>query len=146
MHIIDRFWKKVKKSDSCWEWQGCYSDYGHGRFRIHKNAEERAHRFSWQLVNGEIPKDKIICHKCDNPKCVNPDHLFLGTPKDNTQDMLSKRREVRGSQASWSKLTPQQVIEILADKRFQREIAKDYGICQQAVSDIKRRINWKIII
>jgi len=127
---VNNFWAKVEKTETCWLWLGAKSDFGHGRFRISRKKEHRAHRFSWMLHNGEIPLGLVVCHKCDIPACVNPDHLFLGTMRDNT---------------AGSKLTPENVEKILVDNRTGRVIAEEYGICQQSVSLIKRRINWRII-
>ena len=88
---IARFWMKVKKTNGCWEWQGALHPGGYGRFSI-KQKMYRAHRISYWLENLNFASDLFICHKCDNPKCVNPDHLFSGSPKENTQDMIKKGR------------------------------------------------------
>lgn len=94
---IARFWSKVKigSPDQCWEWISGKSKDGYGQFSIGRKAENRnvrAHRVSWIIKNGNIPGDFFICHKCDNASCVNPSHLFLGTPKDNMVDMSKKGR------------------------------------------------------
>jgi hypothetical protein len=88
------FWQRVEKTDHCWNWSGSVSYWGYGVLNIpgHKWLK-RAHRVSWEMENGEIPPGLIICHTCDNPLCVKPAHLFLGTNKQNTQDMLSKNRQ-----------------------------------------------------
>ena len=85
-----RFWSKVKKTDSCWEWIGDKDKNGYGRFRLPMKSV-RAHRHSWFLASGTEPS-LLICHKCDNPSCVRPDHLFEGTARDNTADMMAKGR------------------------------------------------------
>lgn len=96
----DRFWQKVRKSDGCWEWTARVSPEGYGEFWDDRNV--RAHRFSWSLVNGPIPDGLMVCHRCDNPRCVRPDHLFLGTNRENIRDMMAKGRHsvmsVRASQ------------------------------------------------
>ncbi len=86
-----RFWPKVIKTNGCWEWIGARCLTGHGKFWYNKRLGE-AHRFSYEIHVGSIPKGMVICHKCDNPPCVNPEHLFLGTMKDNSQDMMAKGR------------------------------------------------------
>lgn len=102
---IAKFWMKVKIDETskelrddknwygkCWTWQGSCFVSGYGRFSIHQKVH-RAHRISYYLYNGRIAKENLICHKCDNPKCVNPLHLFEGSSKDNTHDMIKKGRQ-----------------------------------------------------
>ena len=87
--MLTRFWNKVDKSGACWEWTASKDKDGYGLFHFNRK-QVRAHRFAFGLDN--IPKGMAVCHTCDNPGCVNPDHLFLGTNLDNTQDMISKGR------------------------------------------------------
>src|SRR6266404_4287882 len=86
-----RFWKKVIKSDGCWEWSGSRDTWNYGLIWLNKRIE-KAHRMSWLIHNGELPKGVLILHKCDNPPCVRPDHLYAGTPKDNMQDAIKRGR------------------------------------------------------
>jgi hypothetical protein len=91
----ERFWRFVEKSNDCWKWNGSKAN-GYGRFSVGSKSDGMflAHRFSWELHNKqEIPKGMFVMHKCDNPECTNPDHLTLGTPKENTQDMIAKGRK-----------------------------------------------------
>jgi hypothetical protein len=87
---LARFWDKVDKTDSCWLWTGKPDPKGYGRFKL-SNRSWRAHRVSW-LIHFQDPGDLFVCHSCDNPICVNPEHLFLGTHQDNMNDMYNKGR------------------------------------------------------
>lgn len=88
--VGDRFWPHVAKSAGCWEWTGSRHRNGYGQFYYRGPA--MAHRVSWELANGPVPDGMLVCHRCDNPPCVRPDHLFLGTQADNLVDMVSKGR------------------------------------------------------
>ena len=114
---MNRFWDKVDKTttpDDCWEWKAVKLK-GYGQFWF-KDKMALAHRVSWELSFGPIPNGLNVLHKCDNPSCVNPAHLFLGTPKDNAQDSLKKGRRFipdnRGEKQGRHKLTEPQVREI----------------------------------
>ena len=91
--LCDRFWSKVdiKGPDECWEWKAYISTKGYGRIYAH-NKVEGAHRIAWELTNGPIPSNKLVLHKCDNRKCVNPNHLYLGTHSDNICDAVERKR------------------------------------------------------
>lgn len=88
------FWDKVDKSGECWEWIGNKLESGYGRIG-YKRKRILAHRFAWELVNGQIPNSLLVCHSCDNPGCVKPNHLFIGTQTDNMRDMMKKNRHAR---------------------------------------------------
>lgn len=90
--LEERLFAQVNKTeDGCWEWTGVCDSNGRGKMSIH-NKERSTHRLSWELHNGPIPDGLLVCHKCDNPPCLRPDHLFLGTQKDNMQDAIKKGR------------------------------------------------------
>lgn len=94
MDLKERFWAKVKREDGCWEWTAHIDDWGYGVFRVNRKLC-KAHRVSWEWENGPIPDGSLVLHRCDNPKCVRPDHLFLGTPKDNMRDASAKGRLIQ---------------------------------------------------
>lgn len=145
-----RFWPKVDKTPGhgpwgdCWVWTAGVSA-GYGSFNMGKAFKEAgnnkiigAHVAS-VIFDGRNPKGMVVCHKCDNPPCARPDHLFIGTHKDNTNDMLSKGRETRFA----AKLTEEQVLAIRQDKRPARVIAEDYGITTIHAGLIRRKVYWK---
>ncbi len=145
----ERFYAKVSKTPTdtgCLEWLGCCSPRGYGQFGW-KGKIYTAHRVAWELVNGPIPDGSLCCHKCDNRKCCNPAHIFLGTHADNMRDMVDKGRHVsvRGEQNYNTKLTEQDVIAIRGEKfaGWRRcDIAQHFGISGKQVGIILSRKNW----
>jgi hypothetical protein len=94
--ILDRFLEKISMNGGCWIWMGSKCNRGYGGIAMKKKngwSPKRTHRLSWEIFYGNIPKGLCVCHKCDTPSCVSPYHLFLGTVKDNQQDMISKNRK-----------------------------------------------------
>ena len=142
---LDAFWQKVNRTSDCWTWQGAVSRSGYGSFRDGKIVQ--AHIFSYKLHYDDYDNLKFVCHTCDNKKCVNPSHLFLGSRQDNVNDMLSKDRQARlyGETNFSSKLTAVDVKDI-RDKLHlgmtQASIAKAYGVTQATISLIKRERTW----
>lgn len=140
----DRFWSKVDRTDTCWLWTGCISGSNHyGAFR-YQGRMQPSHRVAWILKHGEIGDGLCVLHRCDNPPCVNPDHLFLGTQSDNMVDMVGKGRQGRqyGSAHGMSKLTERDVVAIRADSRIQREIAADFRVDPSLIRLINLRKIW----
>lgn len=111
--ISDRFWPKVNMLGTCWTWTGYTNKHGYGLITVGRR-KFYAHRISWTLHNGDIPGDMRVLHRCDNPPCVRPDHLFLGTQPENLADMRSKGRgrAARGERHRIARLTEAQVLEI----------------------------------
>jgi hypothetical protein len=146
----ERFWAKVYKTDSCWLWTAAQiKGYGQlGRY----GRSAYAHRVSWEIHKGPIPHGMIICHKCDVPLCVNPDHLFMGTQADNVADMISKGRKrsgcLRGSKNPVSKLDERDVPKIRkmsSEGMGVREIAPFFGVSKSTIHNVVSKKWWRHI-
>jgi len=149
LSIPERFWEKVEiQGSGCWEWRGAIGKRGYGNFSLGGGKFINSHRLSWRFAYGYLPKRNIfVCHRCDNRKCVNPNHLFLGTAKENTRDMISKGRlrkrgSMRGENGPNAKLTLEEVREIRALRGTHREIADRFGVSRSAISMIRSGLNW----
>jgi len=151
--LVERFEAKYipEPNCGCWLWIGnaCLKPHGeYGQLWI-DGRNEMAHRASWLIHRGEIPEGLHVCHRCDVPPCVNPDHLFLGTEADNVADAIAKGRAPQlirsqfGEANLMAKLTTAEVIAIRADSRTQRLIASDYGVSQTLISHIKTGKAWR---
>lgn len=151
--VETRFWEKVTPGPftDCWLWQGIVTVYGYGILSVNSVATP-AHRVSWMLHFGPIPNGLFACHHCDVRNCVNPYHLFLGTPADNIHDMIAKGRKaiprhnpVKGENCPWAKLTTDDVIAIRGlciQGISQRIIGEQFGVSSGTVSDIACRRTW----
>lgn len=148
MTILEMFLDKInfKGPNGCHLWIAALSPIGYGRFQV-KRKSIYAHRFSYLLHKGLIPKGICVLHKCDIRNCVNPDHLFLGTYKDNTQDMIKKQRRhsTLGTNNGQAKLNEEQIKSIRNDPRKVKIIAKEYNVTKNHIYRIKSRIRWKHI-
>lgn len=152
LSVEERFWQYVEKGDDCWLWTGATTKFGHGVMNsgAPKYRTLRAHRVSWELHNGPIPKGKCVLHRCDVPACVNPSHLFVGTRGDNNQDMADKGRangpQFRGESHPAAKLTEEDVRSIRAEykatKPALRVLGEKYGVSLQTIFRIIKRQNW----
>lgn len=168
--IEERFWSKVNYSGPvpshlpflgpCWNWVGSVKSTGYGQFSC-SGKMFVAHRWVWENAHGKIPSGLNCLHRCDNKACVKPEHLFLGTAKDNALDMVSKGRQnprpgcfamlkvratARGELIGISKLVPSDVFQIrkrLAQKESCRSIARSFGVHHSVISDIKRNKTWR---
>ena len=162
---MKRFWEKVRKGPGCWLWVSAKKSSGYGAFRFNGRAR-RANRVSWEIANGPIPPGLCVLHRCDVRACVRPSHLFLGTVKDNSDDMVAKGRNRhvsvitgirnRGEMANFAKLTESKVREIRSiygpatgkgqnGPVSQKKIAIIFGVSQGAISAIVTRLTWKHI-
>jgi hypothetical protein len=141
------FWSRVDiKSDAeCWAWIGAKTKRGYGVYAPLPGVLLRTHRVAYALFNGQFDESLFVCHKCDNPICCNPSHLFLGTVKDNTADMDKKgrRANVSGEANGAAKLTIEQVRAIYSDPRTNKQIADDYQIEPTLASQIRLRKIWR---
>lgn len=147
--LKERFWRKVDKrgSDDCWEWTACCDKRGYGLINEGGHYGKRlfAHRVSWQIHNGPIPEGLCVCHHCDNPVCVNPIHLFLGTDKDNLEDCVRKGRSARGEKNGIAKLAEKEIHTIrrlLKENHTQAALARMYNVDFMTIHYIKTGRNW----
>lgn len=148
--IDRRFWEKTipEPTTGCLLWEGASNPKGYGKFLFKGNAR-LAHRVAWELTFGPIPEGLQVCHSCDTPACVNPEHLFLGTPADNVADKMRKGRhrngDFRGERSHFAKLTPDAVLEIrerLSRGETQPRVAGHFGVSQSTISLIARGKTW----
>lgn len=134
----------VDKKTGCWNWIRRWNGNAYGYFWLNGKSM-KAHRVAWILFKGvSVPKSIGVLHRCDNPPCVNPDHLFLGTAQDNTDDMMNKGRNVprRGEESSSHKLSTKQVLEIKSSTLLGVELARIYQVGPMQISRIRRGLRW----
>lgn len=151
---VEDFWANVDSTNlsdplKCWEWIGSRDvlGYGHPSFQ---GKQIGAHRASYLVHHGAIPNGLFVCHRCDNPSCVNPNHLFLGTQRENMIDCRDKKRlrgfvenPVRGEATKHNKLTEIQVREILTSAELGQTLARRFGVADATISRVRNRVNWK---
>lgn len=147
MSNIERFMRFVspEPNSGCWLWvDSSYLRKGYGKFYINGRTLS-AHRISYRMFCGEIPKNHVVMHKCDVTCCVNPDHLSTGTQRENIADMFSKNRQPRqiGSKNNAAKLTEEAVLEIRSSNLPQKELAKKFGVHRALISLVKKNKVWK---
>lgn len=138
---IIRFHSLYEKSEGCWNWKGILNDGGYGKWN-----GSTASRQAWIYAFGKIPRDKQVCHTCDNRRCVNLAHLFLGTIGDNMRDRTSKNRQAKGSRIANAILSEEKVLEIRATRLANasyKELAEKYGISWYLVRSICKNRQWK---
>lgn len=160
--LAERFWEKVSKDGPipvrspelgpCWVWTAGINHKrgGYGAFVLRKGVIRRAHRIAWELVRGSIPDGQWVLHRCDNPPCVRPSHLFLGTPKDNVDDMAAKGRgnPLKGSARPTARLSEADALAIREARRqgaVGAELARRYGVHRSTIYHICQRDSWRHI-
>lgn len=150
------FWSRVQKTDSCWLWTGGIDADGYGMATSTTGVSKRAHRLAWKFTHGRLPENMMVCHACDNPTCVRPDHLFLGTALDNATDRDRKGRyrqpctlnRKRGEANHLAKLTATIVSKIrqrYTEGQSAPILAMAYNVSRQTIHRIVKRVNWKHI-
>jgi hypothetical protein len=154
--LEERFWRFVEKTDSCWLWTGKSVDRaGYGKLSTggKGSPHKMAHRISYELHKGEIPDGLVVMHSCDNPKCVNPEHLSVGTHKQNTHDAVAKGRMVcnlpvggmHGRANPNAKLNDNAVRQIRASTVKASDLAAKYGVSKTVINMVRRRETWRHI-
>ena len=168
----DRFMRKIylaNDGSDCWLWGGGYfKQTGYGQFAVTSRVPETAHRMAFAFWNYPVPDGMFVCHQCDNRKCVNPNHLFLGTPKDNVDDMFKKNRQqdysknrasgdrhglalhpearLFGKKNPQSILTDKLVLSIRDDSLSIKDIAADIGVSYHTVWNVKNKRSWRHVV
>ena len=143
--LDERFWEKVEKSDDCWLWTSGKNKFGYGQFRL-EGRTRAAHRVAWELTHGPIPEGMCVLHACDVRHCVRPDHIWLGTHNENTQDMLEKGRHTptKGERNGMSDLCELDVWLIRNIEGQPHQVIADwFGIHKATVSKIKLYQRWR---
>lgn len=153
LSLVEKFWSHVDKDGpivraelgKCWAWAGAVSRMGYGALNNGAGKVVRANRVSWELNRGHIPNGLLVLHRCDNPPCCNPDHLYLGTGDDNTADKVARGRQPRGVKASNAKLTEDNVItmrRMYGDGMGDRKLARLFHLSRGVTQRILRRKTW----
>lgn len=141
--------KFIEVASGCWEWQARISPFGYGQFTTSSGESWQAHRLSYTLYKGKIPTGLCVCHTCDNRKCVNPDHLWVGTRNDNIQDMYQKGRGKKatsekngGAKIGWQEVN--EIRRLYPEVKSHRKLATSFGISRRQISRITRNLSWKL--
>lgn len=147
-----RLWPRLDhKENGCWEWAGSVNEHGYGGLRVNSRLI-KAHRFAWELTYGPIPEGMAVCHKCDNPPCCNPDHLFLGSQRENAADKLAKGRHQdqsgenshpTGESHPASKLAWSDVRAIRDSTESISALSRQFGVTRSSIRNIKEGRTWK---
>lgn len=146
--LTDAIHKRIhytKDANDCWPWMGQRDKDGYGTLS-RRPKPIRIHRWMWEQASGQqIPNGHQVCHRCDNPPCVNPTHLFLGTSQDNRTDAVKKDRHAKGVTVASSKLTPELVRQIRATPGTIKELGARFGVHYSTIARIRRLERWSHI-
>ena len=148
--FLERFWNSanIREVDNCWEWKRAIQSKGYGSVGIGRKKTALAHRVAYEITYGEIPEGMWILHRCDNRRCVNPKHLFLGTNEDNVRDMVQKGRQAKGEKNGKSKLTIRQVISIRelyeTGHYSYKNLSELFPVCEHVIRGIIKNDYWKL--
>jgi len=149
---LNSFWSRIEKTDDCWNWKGGKTIAGYGlvyeQLRGGKRIRRYAHRIMWEIHNGSIPAKHYGCHHCDNPSCVNPEHLFCGTSKENHQDCIAKGRDNYGERNGQASLTEKQVLEMRQMRKQglqYKEIARLFRVKEGTAYKAASGRNWRYL-
>lgn len=142
--VLERFWSRVNRGapDECWPWTGGSDWGGYGIFWFN-GVNTTAHRASYEIFVGKPPATHFVCHTCDNRRCVNPRHLFIGTPGDNMRDRDAKDRQAKGEQFARSGITPDTVRMIRTSSLSDTQLAAKLGVTKGAINHIRHGRNWR---
>jgi hypothetical protein len=147
--MYDKFWGKVNRGPDCWVWNGPINTHGYGNYCVNGRSQG-AHRYSYELHYGSIPKGLFICHTCDNPSCVRPDHLFIGNSRTNADDCVKKRRTTWGDKNPMSKFTNAQVRAIREEFRIKRTsktvLARRFDVERRTIDYMINRQTYKDVV
>jgi hypothetical protein len=133
--------RSTAQPSGCRTWDGCLTKKGHGQIGV-KGKMLRTHRLAFEIWKGSIPDGMHVLHRCDNPACINPDHLFLGTNRDNVADMVSKARHMHGERHHAARLTEADVLAIRASAKSHAALAREFGVAEVTIRDARTGRKW----